>query len=134
MTEDNPGQSIFATLSYKDSAAAIAFLTKAFGFTEVVAYRGDDGAVEHAQLDYRGTSIMLGQERASEYDQIIKDVDRTALYVVVRDPDVHCENARAAGAEIVKEPHDQDYGSRDYVAKDPEGNVWNFGTYGGAAS
>lgn len=134
MTDDNPGQSIFATLRYKDAAAAIAFLTKAFGFTEVVAHRGDDGVVEHAQLAYRGTSIMFGQERPSEYDEIIKDVDRAALYVVVRDPDAHCATARAAGAEIVMEPHDKDYGSRDYVAKDPEGNVWNFGTYGGAAA
>ncbi|MQA81528.1 MAG: hypothetical protein GEV10_24105 [Streptosporangiales bacterium] len=131
---DNPRQSIFATLRYKDAAAAITFLSKTFGFTEVVAYRGDDGVVEHAQLDYRGTSVMLGQERPSEYDEIVEHVDRTALYVVVEDPDTHCATARAAGAEIVKEPYDQDYGSRDYVAKDPEGNVWNFGTYGGAAS
>lgn len=134
MTEDNPGQSIFATLRYKDAAAAIAFLTKAFGFTEVVAHRSDAGVVEHAQLDYRGTSIMFGQERSGEYDEIIKDVNRAALYVVVRDPEAHCATARAAGAEIVMEPHDKDYGSRDYVAKDPEGNVWNFGTYGGAAA
>jgi len=27
------------------------------------------------------------------------------------------------------ELHDTDYGSRDYAARDPEGNVWSFGTY-----
>jgi uncharacterized glyoxalase superfamily protein PhnB len=26
-------------------------------------------------------------------------------------------------------PTDQDYGSRDFVAKDPGGNAWCFGTY-----
>ena len=37
--------------------------------------------------------------------------------------------ARAAGARIVREPADTDYGSRDYAARDPEGNLWSFGTY-----
>lgn len=126
------GQTIFPALRYKDAAAAIEFLTNAFGFTEVVAYRNDEGAVEHAQLDFRGTSVMLGQRRAGEYDEIAADVAASALYVVVEDTDGHCARARAAGAHVVKEPYDQDYGSRDYVAKDPEGNVWTFGTYGGA--
>jgi uncharacterized glyoxalase superfamily protein PhnB len=37
--------------------------------------------------------------------------------------------AASAGAEIVMEPQDQDYGSRDFSARDPEGFVWAFGTY-----
>ena len=41
------------------------------------------------------------------------------------------EIARAAGAEIITEPHDTDYGSRDFAARDPEGNRWSFGTYRG---
>lgn len=126
------GQTIFPALRYKDAAAAIEFLTKAFGFIELVAYRNDEGVVEHAQLDYGGTSVMLGQRREGEYDQMASDVAASALYVVVADTDAHCERARAAGAQIVKEPYDQDYGPRDYTAKDPEGNVWTFGTYGGA--
>lgn len=125
------GQSIFPALRYKDAAAAIEFLTKAFGFTEVVAYRNDEGVVEHAQLDFRGTSVMLGRRREEEYDQVAADVTASALYVVVEDTDAHCAQARSAGAQIVKEPHDQDYGSHDYVAKDLEGNVWSFGTYAG---
>jgi uncharacterized glyoxalase superfamily protein PhnB len=35
----------------------------------------------------------------------------------------------AAGAEVVMPLTDQDYGSRDYTARDPEGNLWSFGTY-----
>ena len=49
--------------------------------------------------------------------------------LVVEDPDAHCERARAAGAEIVQEPTDREYGSREYTARDPEGNLWVFGTY-----
>jgi uncharacterized glyoxalase superfamily protein PhnB len=39
------------------------------------------------------------------------------------------DTAAAAGAEIVLPPTDQDYGSRDFAARDPEGNIWSFGTY-----
>ena len=49
--------------------------------------------------------------------------------MVVDDPDAHHDRARAAGATIIRELQDQDYGSRDYSAKDPEGNIWSFGTY-----
>ena len=52
-------------------------------------------------------------------------------YVVTGEPDALCERARAAGAEITAEPHDTDYGSRDFSARDPEGNRWSFGTYRG---
>jgi uncharacterized glyoxalase superfamily protein PhnB len=34
-----------------------------------------------------------------------------------------------AGAEIVMEVEDQDYGGRLYSCLDPEGHLWSFGTY-----
>jgi uncharacterized glyoxalase superfamily protein PhnB len=52
-----------------------------------------------------------------------------SLYLVVPDPDAHHDRAKAAGAQIVRELADQDYGSREYRARDPEGNLWSFGTY-----
>jgi uncharacterized glyoxalase superfamily protein PhnB len=69
---------------------------------------------------------MLGSSRPdSPYD-----TGRHPVYVVIDgDVDDHCARARAAGAEIVREPEDQDYGGRDYTARDPEGNVWSFGSY-----
>jgi uncharacterized glyoxalase superfamily protein PhnB len=53
----------------------------------------------------------------------------SSTYVVVDDPDAHHERAVAAGAEIVRELTDTDYGSREFSARDPEGNLWSFGTY-----
>jgi uncharacterized glyoxalase superfamily protein PhnB len=50
-------------------------------------------------------------------------------YVVVDDPDGLFERASAAGAEIVQKLIDTDYGSRDFSVRDPEGNLWSFGTY-----
>jgi uncharacterized glyoxalase superfamily protein PhnB len=61
-----------------------------------------------------------------------KDVDGKTtggIYAIVEDPDAHHVRAKAAGAEILRELTDQDYGSRDYSARDPEGHLWSFGTY-----
>lgn len=52
-----------------------------------------------------------------------------SVYVVVDDPDSHHAAAVGAGARIVRELQDTDYGSREYSARDPEGNLWSFGTY-----
>ena len=53
-------------------------------------------------------------------------------YVVTDDPDGLCKRAVGAGAEIFRDLHDTDYGSRDFAVRDPEGNLWSFGTYRGA--
>jgi uncharacterized glyoxalase superfamily protein PhnB len=51
------------------------------------------------------------------------------LYVRVADTDALYKRAKAAGAEIVRELADTDYGSRDFMCRDPEGHLWSFGTY-----
>ena len=52
-----------------------------------------------------------------------------APYIFVSDIDDHYRQARRGGAEIVYEIADQDYGGRLYTARDPEGYLWNFGSY-----
>jgi hypothetical protein len=52
-------------------------------------------------------------------------------YVVTDDPDGLFPRATAGGAKVIKELHDTDYGSRDFIVLDPEGNRWSFGTYRG---
>jgi uncharacterized glyoxalase superfamily protein PhnB len=69
---------------------------------------------------------MLG-DRRGESDRY--ETGRAVVYVVVEDPDTLHDRAKAAGAEIVSGLSDQDYGSRDFAAADPEGNVFSFGTY-----
>jgi uncharacterized glyoxalase superfamily protein PhnB len=73
-------------------------------------------------------SVMLSS--TSEGDEIYNQgAGRTSVYVVVDDPDALFERARQAGAEVLMQPTDQDYGSRDFSVRDPEGNIWAFGTY-----
>jgi uncharacterized glyoxalase superfamily protein PhnB len=123
--------SIYPTLRYRDPKAAIAFLVDAFGFTEKVVMTTDDGRVSHAELSWPdpagpGGVIMIGQR---DDGSSIWDTGKVVTYLVLDDPDAHHKRAVAAGAEIVMELTDQPYGSRDYAARDPEANVWCFGTY-----
>jgi len=39
------------------------------------------------------------------------------------------QRAKAAGAEIVMDIKDEDYGGRGFWCRDPEGHLWSFGTY-----
>jgi uncharacterized glyoxalase superfamily protein PhnB len=52
------------------------------------------------------------------------------IYVIVSDADAHHARAKAEGADIITEPHDNEgYPGRSYGVRDPEGNSWDFGTY-----
>jgi uncharacterized glyoxalase superfamily protein PhnB len=119
--------SIYACFRYRDCPAAIDFLCRGFGFERAVVHE-DAGVVHHAELRLGDSMVMVGSQRDGDGQP-----DRIGLgwtYVGgVGDPDALCERARSAGAEILREPFDTDYGSRDFGARDPEGNIWNFGTY-----
>ena len=122
--------SIYPTLLYADAKAAIKQLTEVFGFTELTVYEGEDGAVLHAELVQGNGAVMLGSKgRGGLFDAAMKEAGPTGVYVVVDDVDAHHRQAVEHGAEILMPPTDQDYGSRDYMARDAEGNVWSFGTY-----
>jgi len=133
--------SIYPCLGYRDARAAIEWLCEAFGFEERMVHPGEgDREIAHAELNLGPGIIMLGSQRegAPSAGDVTPgptggelDFSRIpfSIYVAVGDLDAHCERARAAGAEIVREPYDTDYGSRDYSARDLEGNVWSFGTY-----
>jgi uncharacterized glyoxalase superfamily protein PhnB len=116
---------VFPTLSYDNAPAAIDFLVDVLGAERRAVYTGEDGTVQHAELRWGNGLVMLGSARGD------KSATRGAggVYIVVDDVDAHAERARAGGAEIIREPYDTDYGSREYDARDPEGNVWYFGTY-----
>jgi uncharacterized glyoxalase superfamily protein PhnB len=116
----NEHPTVFPTIKYRDASSAIEFLQRAFDAEAHAVYRGDDGSVRHAELRLGNGMVMLGEAEAAQGGDV---------YVVVPDPDEHCSRAREAGAEIVREPNDTDYGSREYGARDPEGLAWHFGTY-----
>ncbi|MET9950746.1 VOC family protein [Streptomyces sp. NPDC006339] len=121
---------ICPTLTYEDAKAAIRQLTEAFGFTADAVYEGEDGLVVHAELSYGNGTVMLGSKgTGSEFDKLMTGAGPAGVFVHVTDVDEHHARAVAHGVEILMPPTDQDYGSRDYMARDAEGNVWSFGTY-----
>ena len=133
MSDKTPAPQVWPTLRARDARALIKFLVDAFGFEETAVY-GEGDRVDHAELAWPpGGGIMLGSARESDAD------DNWPLrpggfgaYVVTDEPDALFARATAAGAEVLMELYETDYGSRDFAVRDPEGNRWSFGTYRGA--
>lgn len=129
---ENQSFNIFPALRYRDTSAALDWLQEAFGFTARAVYRDDDGTIVHAELSFGPGMVMLGQYGEAGWlggsppDPLASTI---SIYVVVDDPDAHHDRAAAAGARIVRPLTDEDYGSREYSARDLEGNLWSFGTY-----
>jgi uncharacterized glyoxalase superfamily protein PhnB len=132
MNEKTPPAQVWPTLRASDARALIKFLVDAFGFEETVVY-GDGDRVHHAQLSWpAGGGIMLGSapEEGTEDSWPLRP-GTFGAYVVTDNPDGLFVRAMAAGAKVLRELHDTDYGSRDFAVLDPEGNHWSFGTYPG---
>ena len=128
MSEKTPPPQVWPTLRASDARGLIRFLADAFGFIEVVVY-GEGDRVDHAQLAWpAGGGIMLGSARADDW---ALEPGSFGCYVVTDEPDTLFARATAAGAKVLRELHDTDYGSRDFAVIDPEGNHWSFGTYRG---
>src|SRR5690606_28574303 len=102
------------------------------GFTVHTRYDTEDGKVGHAELAFGSSMIMLGDDRDDAFGKIVgpaREQGGKSLYVAVDDVDALFERVQKAGAVIEQGPTDRDYGSREFVCRDPEGNVWCFGTY-----
>ena len=126
---------IIPCLRYRDAAAAIDWLCRAFGFERHMVVPGEGSTIAHAQLTLGNGMVMLGSARDDEFGKLMKTpaqvggVSTQSAYIVVADADAHHARAVAAGAKVVYPLEDADYGGRGYSCLDPEGNVWSFGTY-----
>ena len=132
MSDNTPPPQVWPTLRASDAPALIRFLVDAFGFEETAVY-GDGDTVHHAELSWPpGGGIMLGSaKRADAEDSWPLPPGGFGAYVVTDDPDALFARATAAGAKVIRELNDTDYGSREFSVLDPEGNRWSFGTYRG---
>lgn len=134
MSESTKGN-IIPGMRYHDAPAAIDWLSRAFGFSPHLVVPDDRGGIAHAQLVLGNGMIMLGSVRPEEeYDGLVKTpreagTNTQAPYVYIAEIDEHYQRAVKAGAEVVYEIADQDYGGRLYTVRDPEGYLWNFGSY-----
>ena len=125
-----PPPTVWPTLAARDALALIDFLEGAFGFRRGAVFADSDGFVHHAELSWPdGGGVMLGSEKPEGRWQQSPGV--FGAYVVCNDTDTVYERARSFGAVITSELSTSDFGSREFIAQDPEGNMWSFGTYRG---
>jgi PhnB protein len=119
---------IIPYIFYRDVASALDWLSKAFGFTEVMRVGTPSGGM-HGEMELDGQMIMMGQGAPDKRMRSPKDagVATQGVFIYIADVDAHHERARAAGAEIEKPPEDLPYG-RSYTARDLDGHPWFFTT------
>lgn len=125
---------VWPILSYRDARAAITFLRDAFGLEEaaVIARDDDPSIIEHAEMRWpSGGGVMFGSAGKDDSPFGRRTPGNDSVYVVCTDPDGAFARATRAGATVVQELYDADYGSRGFSVRDPEGNLWSFGTYEG---
>jgi uncharacterized glyoxalase superfamily protein PhnB len=131
----NTRATVIPCLRYRDAPAAIKWLCSTFGFEEQLVVPNPDGTIAHAQLSFGNGMIMLGSVVDSEYGRLIRQPDEIggaetqSAYVIVSDADAVYRRAKAAGATIVLNIKDEDYGGRGFTCRDLEGRLWTFGTY-----
>jgi uncharacterized glyoxalase superfamily protein PhnB len=132
MPTPNEPPRIYPTFRYRDTAAMIDWLTTIFGFTVIADYRDDAGIVRHAELAFGSAMVMLGTVADDAYGAMVGAgvvPGAKSTYIAVDDPDALFARAEATDVTILEGLTDRDYGSRDFIVRDPEGNVWCFGTY-----
>jgi uncharacterized glyoxalase superfamily protein PhnB len=131
MTDLTPPPNVWPGLRSRNARALIRFLVDAFGFEETAVY-GDGDRVDHAQLSWPpGGGVMLGSTRDDPDDTFDRRPGTAGVYAVTDDPVALFRRATAAGAEVLRAPQQTDYGSLEFSVKDPDGNIWSFGTYRG---
>jgi uncharacterized glyoxalase superfamily protein PhnB len=126
---------IIPAMRYRDCVAAIEWLCKAFGFEKNAVYMGEGNTVAHAQLTFGNGMIMLGSVQSGEYGRLMAQPDEIGMRetqsacLIVSDADAIYAMAKAAGAEMVMDLKEMEYGGKAFTCRDPEGHVWSIGTY-----
>lgn len=130
----NTRVTIIPCLRYRNAPAAIEWLCQTFGFEKQLVVPNEDGTIAHAQLSFGNGMIMLGSVSENEFGRLMKQPDEIgaetqSAYLIVSNADLIYQRAKSAGAEIILEIKDEDYGGRGFTCRDLEGHLWNIGTY-----
>lgn len=122
-------------IRYRDPARSIEWLCDVLGFEKQRVVTHDDGGLSYAHLSFGGNLIMvtpIGDAVPSDDFRLpnrIAGPQAQSCYFVVSDVNAHYDKAKAAGAEIVLDIKVYEHGGSRYSCRDPEGHIWNFGTY-----
>jgi uncharacterized glyoxalase superfamily protein PhnB len=134
MSPEN-GSTVIPCLTYRDASRMIDWLCDAFGFRRHAVYEDGAGGISHAELTLGNGMIMLGSEREEGAFAMLQSTPAKlkgttqSPYLVVADADDVHRRVAAMGGEIVIAIEDKPYGGRAFSCRDPEGHLWNVGTY-----
>jgi uncharacterized glyoxalase superfamily protein PhnB/predicted enzyme related to lactoylglutathione lyase len=120
-----PSNTVFPHVVYRNLADAIAWLTKTFGFTEHFRY-GNPAEPSGAQLHLGNAWIMVRSARDGEQPPAQLGYGTQSLTVFVEEIEAHYRHTKSAGAKLVEELHETEYGEFQYAAIDLEGHHWLF--------
>ena len=117
---------VYPCLTYRDVAAALNWLADAFDVKPLVPDSEANEAVENAAVAYRDGMVLIAAERPEQLHA--SHTSQGWVYLAVDDIDGHHRRTKAAGVEVLNDPHAGPGGMRGYSARDLEGNIWTFGT------
>jgi uncharacterized glyoxalase superfamily protein PhnB len=120
-----PTDVLLAHVVYPDVKEAIAWLARTFGFAEHYRY-GDPAEPSGAQMNLGKAWIMIRQAKPGTLTPAQLGYGTQSLTVFVEDVDAHFQAAKAAGANIVEDLHETEYGERQYGVEDFSGHHWLF--------
>ena len=130
-THESTPSNLYHCFYYDDAPTAIEWLCRAFGFRRRLVVPGADGTVVHSELTFGPAVIMVATSQPAmgwvSPRRLPALNSMVSLYV--EDPDTHFAEARKAGAVVLRDIRNEDHGGRGYLARDPEGNQWYFGSY-----
>jgi PhnB protein len=113
----------------KNGVALLDFAIAGLGAKELARFVMPTGV--HGEVQIGDSIIMMGGGLPGK--EFAGPMQPGALHVYVEDADAVIRKAVAAGATLVDEPVDQDYGERSGAVQDPAGNLWYIATHQGGS-
>ncbi len=131
-------RSIMPFLYIAGAASAVEFYKRVFGASVLMREEEPSGIVSHAMLKIGETTVMLSDPTSADVQQNdTQGLSRTPrsyggspvhLYIYVADADEVVKRAIEAGARVIDQVEDREWGDRCGGIEDPYGHVWWVGT------
>lgn len=121
-------------LRYHDTPAIIEWLCSNLGFKQRLVIPGRNGEISHAELTLGDGMVMVGTHADDSYGQLLLTPERAGgltqtIWIRVDDADIVYSRVVESGATIVTKIDDVAQGGRAFSCRDPEGHLWQVGTY-----